>query len=83
VGMVAWLVIGVGVGWLLGSRHGRSTSTGMIMAIACGVIGAILGGLAAGFVVEGQFDLEWQPSGVVGAVIGALVLLRWLRPSSR
>jgi uncharacterized membrane protein YeaQ/YmgE (transglycosylase-associated protein family) len=83
VGMVAWLVIGVGVGWLLGRRNGKSSSTEMVMAVAYGVVGAILGGLAAGFAVEGQFDLEWQPGGVVGAALGALVVLVWVRPWSR
>ena len=81
--MVAWLVIGVGVGWLLGRRNGKSSSTEMVMAVAYGVVGAILGGLAAGFAVEGQVDLEWQPGGVVSAALGALVVLVWVRPWSR
>ena len=81
--MVAWLVIGVGLGWLLGRRNGRSSSTEMVMAIACGVVGAILGGLAAGFLAEGQLDLEWQPGGLVGAALGALGVLVWVRPFSR
>ena len=83
MGMVAWLVMGVSIGWLLGRRNGRSSSTEMVKAVAYGVVGAILGGLAAGFVVEGQFDLEWQPGGLVGAALGALVVLVRVRPFSR
>ena len=83
MGMVAWLVMGVGIGWLLGRRSGRPSSTERVMAVACGVVGAILGGLVAEFLIEGQLDLEWQPSGVVGAALGALGVLIWVRPFSR
>jgi uncharacterized membrane protein YeaQ/YmgE (transglycosylase-associated protein family) len=83
MGMVAWLVIGVGIGWLLGNRNGRPSSSEMVMAVACGVVGAILGGLAAGFLIEGHLDLEWQPGGVIGAALGALSVLVWVRRFSR
>jgi uncharacterized membrane protein YeaQ/YmgE (transglycosylase-associated protein family) len=53
------------------------------MAVAVGVVGALLGGLAAGVVVDGALDLEWQPSGLVGAAIGALLALLSLRLDTR
>ena len=81
--MVAWLVIGTGVGWLVGARNARTSRSETVMAIACGVVGAILGGLVTGFVAEGQLDLDWQPSGGIGAALGALVVLLWLCPFSR
>jgi uncharacterized membrane protein YeaQ/YmgE (transglycosylase-associated protein family) len=83
VGMVAWLVIGTGIGWLMGSRNAQTSRLDPAMAIPCGVVGAILGGLVTGFVAEGQLDLEWQPSGGIGAAVGALVVLLWLCPFSR
>lgn len=49
----------------------------------CWMVDAILGGLAAGFVVEGQLDLEWHPGGLVGAALGALLVLLWLRLDTR
>jgi uncharacterized membrane protein YeaQ/YmgE (transglycosylase-associated protein family) len=81
--MLAWLVIGASIGWALGSRNGRSLRPETVLAVALGLVGAILGGLAADLVVEGQLDLEWQPSGAVGAALGTLLLLLWLRPFSR
>ncbi len=81
--MVAWLVIGAGIGWLMRSRNGKSSPSETVMAVAIGVVGAILGGLAGGAVLDGQFDLEWQPGGMVGAAVGALLLVLRLRRSSR
>jgi uncharacterized membrane protein YeaQ/YmgE (transglycosylase-associated protein family) len=83
VGMVAWLVIGTGVGWLVVTRNERTSQSETVMAVACAVVGAILGGLVAGFVTEGQLDLEWQASGAIGAGLGALVALLWLCSFSR
>jgi uncharacterized membrane protein YeaQ/YmgE (transglycosylase-associated protein family) len=81
--MLAWLVIGAGIGWLVGSRSNGASRPALVMAVAVGLVGAILGGLAAALLVEGQLDLEWQPSGAVGAALGAFLLLLWLRPFSR
>ena len=81
--MLAWLVIGAGIGWLLGSESGGASRPALVMAIAVGLVGAILGGLVAALLVEGQLDLEWQPSGAMGAALGALLLLLWLRPFSQ
>ncbi len=83
MGMLAWIVIGVGIGWLLGNRTGGASRQALVMAVAVGLVGGIPGGLAADLVVEGQLDLEWQPSGAVGAALGALLLVFWLRPFSR
>ncbi len=83
MGMVAWLVVGAGMGWLLASRQEGISRPETVMAVAVGVVGALLGGLAAGFVVEGQVDLDWQPSGLVGAALGALLVLLWLRLDRR
>jgi uncharacterized membrane protein YeaQ/YmgE (transglycosylase-associated protein family) len=74
MGMVAWLIIGVSVGWLLGIRRDGPQRLHTVMAMGSGVIGGIVGGLVAGFVAEGQFDLEWQPSGIVGAALGVAVI---------
>ena len=83
MGMVAWLIIGAGMGWLLASRDRRVSQPETVMAVAVGVVGALLGGLAAGFVIEGQVDLDWQPSGLVGAALGALLVQLWLRLDTR
>jgi hypothetical protein len=74
MGMVAWLIIGASVGWLLGIRRDAPLRLQTVMAMGSGVIGGIVGGLVAGFVAEGQFDLDWQPSGIVGAALGVAVI---------
>lgn len=83
MGMVAWLGIGAGIGWLLRRRNGTSSPAETVMAVAIGVVGAIVGGLAGGAVVDGQVHLEWQPGGVVGAAVGALLLVLRVRRFSR
>jgi MFS family permease len=72
--MIAWLIIGASVGWLLGIRRDAPLRLQTVMAMGGGVIGGVVGGLVAGFVAEGQFDLEWQPSGIVGAALGVAVI---------
>jgi uncharacterized membrane protein YeaQ/YmgE (transglycosylase-associated protein family) len=74
MGMVAWLIIGASVGWLLGFRRDAPLRLHAVMAMGSGVIGGIVGGLVAGLVAEGQFDLEWQPSGIMGAAPSVAVI---------
>ena len=79
MGMVAWLIAGAGIGWLLANRSRSRDGSVTVIGIAGGVIGAIVGGLITELVREGQVDLEWELSGVVGAAIGATVSVLWLR----
>jgi uncharacterized membrane protein YeaQ/YmgE (transglycosylase-associated protein family) len=74
MGILSWIILGLIAGFIA-SKIVNKTGSGMIMDIALGVVGAIVGG----FIVSGIFGM----SGVTGvniwsiivAVIGAVVVL--------
>jgi uncharacterized membrane protein YeaQ/YmgE (transglycosylase-associated protein family) len=77
VSIVAWLVIGAIAGYaanfLLGTR------SGVIMTVAFGILGAIVGGLVGSFLTGGGFDLnklmgEFDLTSIIVAIIGAVGL---------
>ena len=76
-GIIGWLVIGLiagGIGRLL--LPGRDPM-GCLGTIAVGVLGSFAGGALASLWFEHKLVL--QPSGLIGSVIGAMVLLLVLR----
>lgn len=79
MGMLAWLVIGVSIGWLRESLRLATTPAQATFAIGVSVLGALVGGLVAGMISEGQLDLEWQTGGAVGGAVGVVFLPVWLR----
>ncbi len=75
--IIAWLVIGAIAGyvanWVLGSR------SGLIMTVAFGIVGAIVGGLVGSYLTGGGFDLNklmgnFDVTSIIVAIIGAVVL---------
>ncbi len=76
-GIVSWLVIGLvagAIGRLL--LPGRDPM-GCIGTIAVGILGSFAGGALASLLFD--HELVLRPSGLVGSVIGAMVLLLVLR----
>jgi uncharacterized membrane protein YeaQ/YmgE (transglycosylase-associated protein family) len=72
MGILLWIIFGAIAGWVASSLMG--TNDGLVMNIALGIIGAILGGWLMSFIGE---------SGVTGfnlysflvAIVGAVVLI--------
>ena len=75
MGVISWIILGLIAGWIA-SKFVNKTGSGMMMDIALGVVGAIVGGVIAGFFgMNGVTGLNiWS---LIVAVIGAVVVL-WI-----
>jgi uncharacterized membrane protein YeaQ/YmgE (transglycosylase-associated protein family) len=76
MGVISWIILGLIAGWI-GSKIVNKTGSGMVMDIALGVVGAIVGGLifSGVFGMEGVSGLNiWS---LIVAVVGAVVVL-WI-----
>ena len=76
-GIVGWLVIGLIAGWLGRFLLPGRDPMGCLGTIAVGVLGSFVGGAAASLVLHG--DVVLRPSGLIGSVVGAMLLLLLLR----
>ena len=75
MGVISWIILGLIAGWIA-SKFVYKSGSGMVMDIALGVVGAIVGGVIAGFFgMNGVTGLNiWS---LIVAVIGAVVVL-WI-----
>ncbi|MBV8106009.1 MAG: GlsB/YeaQ/YmgE family stress response membrane protein [Hyphomicrobiales bacterium] len=76
MGVISWIILGLIAGWI-GSKIVNKTGSGMVMDIALGVVGAIVGGLifSGVFGMEGVSGLNiWS---LIVAVVGSVVVL-WI-----
>ena len=73
--VISWIILGLVAGWIA-SKIVNKTGSGIMMDIALGVVGAIVGGLIFSFLgTSGVTGLNiWS---LVVAVIGAIVVL-WI-----
>jgi uncharacterized membrane protein YeaQ/YmgE (transglycosylase-associated protein family) len=73
MGIISWIILGVIAGFI-GSKIVNKTGQGLIMDIALGIVGAIVGGLIfSAFGASGVTGLNiWS---LIVAVIGAVVVL--------
>ena len=72
--ILAILVIGFFAGWFANLVLGGGTQPrdwGEV--VVAGVVGSLVGGLLGSLIFEGDFDIH--PSGLVGSVIGAIIVL--------
>jgi uncharacterized membrane protein YeaQ/YmgE (transglycosylase-associated protein family) len=72
--IIGWIVFGAVVGGLARLIMPGRDPMGWVMTILLGVAGSVLGGLLLGVLVAGRGN---DPTGWIGSVIGALLLL-WL-----
>jgi uncharacterized membrane protein YeaQ/YmgE (transglycosylase-associated protein family) len=76
MGVISWIILGLIAGWI-GSKIVNKTGSGMVMDIALGVVGAIVGGLIFSgiFGMEGVSGLNiWS---LIVAVVGSVIVL-WI-----
>lgn len=77
MGIIAILVIGAVAGFIARALVPGKDAMGVITTIVLGVVGSFIGGFLGALlfhkdkVVEGLF----QPSGIVGSIIGAVIAL--------
>lgn len=76
-GIIGWLVIGLIAGALGRLLLLGRDPIGCLGTIVVGILGSFVGGALASLLFEGELVL--RPSGLVGSVVGAMVLLLLLR----
>jgi uncharacterized membrane protein YeaQ/YmgE (transglycosylase-associated protein family) len=77
MGFIWFIIMGGVIGWLASMVMRRDSSMGMILNIVVGIVGSWIGNtvlspLMGGGTI-GAFPPDWQ--GVIGALVGAVVLL--------
>jgi uncharacterized membrane protein YeaQ/YmgE (transglycosylase-associated protein family) len=73
MGIVGWIVAGLVVGALARLLLPGPDPVGCLGTILIGVGGSFVGGLLASLIFER--DLQLRPTGLIGSVIGAMLLL--------
>lgn len=74
MGIIAWIVFGFVVGLIARAVVPGRQGMGFIMTAVLGVAGSLIGGLI-GSAIGGGSATAFQPSGFIGSLVGAIVLL--------
>ena len=77
LGFIWFIIMGGIIGWLASLMMKRDASMGLLLNIVVGVVGSFIGNSLLSFVTGGGTIAAWPPdwSGVLGALLGAVVLL--------
>jgi uncharacterized membrane protein YeaQ/YmgE (transglycosylase-associated protein family) len=77
LGFIWFIIMGGVIGWLASMVMKRDASMGTIANIVVGIVGSFIGNSLLGFVFGGGTIGAWPPdvSGVLGALLGAVLLL--------
>jgi len=84
VGLCGWIVFGFFAGLLARAITPGQHRMGFIRTTLLGVVGSFVGGVL-GALISGRDMMVLEPSGFLGAVLGAIILLgfaSWLHRSS-
>lgn len=77
LGFIWFIVMGGVIGWLASLAMRRDASMGVVLNVIVGIAGSAIGNGLLGFITGGGTIGGWPPdwSGVVGALLGAVILL--------
>ncbi|OGO06331.1 MAG: hypothetical protein A2Y73_00740 [Chloroflexi bacterium RBG_13_56_8] len=75
MGILAWVVFGALAGWVASIIAGTDRRQGWLANIFVGVVGAFLGGLIMQLVTGEGFQLAFNLTSFLVAVLGSVVLL--------
>lgn len=77
LGFIWFIIMGGVIGWLASMVMRRDASMGIVLNIVVGIIGSFIGNSVLSFLLGGGSIGAWPPdwSGVLGALVGAIVLL--------
>ncbi len=75
MGIIAWIVFGFVVGLIARAVVPGRQSMGFVMTTLLGIAGSLIGGVVAAALTGGGSAARFEPSGFIGAIIGAIVLL--------
>ena len=75
--IIVWLVVGGLIGWLASLFMGTDARQGILLNVAVGIVGAVLGGwLLGGFVGAGSINQgDFSMAGLLVSFLGAVILL--------
>jgi uncharacterized membrane protein YeaQ/YmgE (transglycosylase-associated protein family) len=76
MGLCGWIVFGLVAGLIARAIMPGRQNMGLLMTTLLGIAGSFMGGFLASVIRGGSWRLL-HPSGFIGAIIGAVVLL-WL-----
>ncbi len=74
MGIIAWIVFGFIVGLIARAVVPGRQGMGFVMTTLLGVAGSLIGGLVASALFGGSAT-QFQPSGLIGSIVGAVILL--------
>jgi uncharacterized membrane protein YeaQ/YmgE (transglycosylase-associated protein family) len=77
LGFIWFIIMGGVIGWLASLIMKRDASMGVVANVIVGIVGSFIGNGLLAFITGGGKIGAWPPdwSGVVGALIGAVILL--------
>lgn len=77
LGFIWFIIMGGIIGWVASMIMSRDASMGIFWNIVVGIIGSFIGNSVLSFILGGGTIGAWPPdwTGVLGALIGAVVLL--------
>ena len=75
MGIIAWIVFGFIIGLIARAIVPGKQGMGFIMTTLLGVAGSLIGGVIASALWGHGTAMGFQPSGFIGSLIGAIVLL--------
>lgn len=77
LGFIWFIIMGGVIGWLASLVMRRDASMGVVLNIIVGIIGSFIGNSVLSFLFGGGTIAAWPPdwSGLLGALLGAIVLL--------
>jgi uncharacterized membrane protein YeaQ/YmgE (transglycosylase-associated protein family) len=74
MGIIAWIVFGFIIGLIARAVVPGKQGLGFVMTTLLGIAGSLIGGLVAS-ALRGGSATGFQPSGFVGSLVGAVILL--------
>ncbi len=73
--LIAYLIVGAVAGSIAKALVPGEQGGGFFMTALLGIVGAFVGGLLGQFAFGDKFDKIWSFSGLVTAIIGAVIVL--------
>ena len=75
MGIISWIVVGAIAGVLAGYLVKGDEGLGIIGRIGLGIVGAIVGGFVAGLITGGDYINGINPTTIIVATIGAVIVI--------
>ncbi|HEX9049710.1 MAG TPA: GlsB/YeaQ/YmgE family stress response membrane protein [Anaeromyxobacter sp.] len=75
MGIIAWIVFGFIVGLIARAIVPGRQGMGFVMTTLLGIAGSLIGGLIASALWGHGAATRFEPTGLIGSIIGAIILL--------